>query len=153
MMSIVLIMFCGLLATSIMIAFMESIHHLHWARADMVEAIGTAITGDYSHSFRVGLFFDLFLGSVFALIYYGFLRVAPISTDASDIILLAVLGIAQGLAVGMLLVILVDASKTFQNFRTGNTGIILGYLSGHFIYGLALSLIFLAFHVMPLSLG
>jgi len=144
-------MLCGLFATGIMIAFMESIHHLHWARADMVEAIGTAITGNYSHSFRVGLFFDLFLGSVFALVYYGFLRVAPISTEASNIILLAVLGIAQGLAVGMLLVIMTDASKTFQNFRTGHTGIILGYLSGHFIYGLSLAFVFLVFHVMPLS--
>jgi len=139
----------GLIATSIMIVFMESIHRLHWARADMVEAIGTALTGNYQKSFRVGLFFDLFWGCVFSLVYYAFLQIVPISSVSTDLILMVALGVGQGLAVSMMLVVLVDASKTLSGFRTGTTGVILGYLSGHFVYALSLALLFLAFKVMP----
>ena len=139
----------GLIATGLMIVFMEAIYRVHWAATNMVEAIGTAVTGSTDHSFGVGLVFDLFLGCVFSLIYYAILKAVPISDPASDIRLLIALGVAQGLVAAMALVILTDASETFAKFRKGTTGIILGYLSGHFVYGLSLGILFFLFHILP----
>lgn len=128
----------GLLATSVMTAFLYFIHWAGFANGDMVRAIGSAITKRYDGSLWTGLAVHYVTGIIFAAIYVYILALVPPLSDGHVIKIAglgALLGFVHGLVVSMGLVVVVAEHHPMEQFRRAGVGVALLHLAAHVVYG------------------
>jgi hypothetical protein len=128
----------GLLATTVMTAFLYFIHWAGFANGDMVRAIGSAITKRYDGSFWTGMAVHYVSGIVFAGIYVYILSLVPPLADDQAIKMAglgALLGFVHGLVVSLGLVVVVAEHHPMEQFRRAGFGVALVHLAAHVVYG------------------
>ena len=137
-MSLFQIALTGLLATTVMTAFLYFIHWAGFANGDMVRAIGSAITKRYDGSFWTGMAVHYVSGIIFAIIYVYILALVP-PWDGGQVAKMselgALLGFVHGLLVSFLLVIVVAEHHPMEQFRKAGFGVALVHLAAHVVYG------------------
>ncbi len=137
-MSLFQISLIGLLATTVMTAFLYFIHWAGFANGDMVRAIGSAITKRYDGSFWTGMAVHYVSGIVFAGIYVYILSLVPPLADDQAIKMAglgALLGFVHGLVVSLGLVVVVAEHHPMEQFRRAGFGVALVHLAAHVVYG------------------
>ena len=137
-MSLFQISLIGLLATTVMTAFLYFIHWAGFANGDMVRAIGSAITKRYDGSFWTGMAVHYVSGIVFAGIYVYILSLVPPLPDDQAIKMAglgALLGFVHGLVVSLGLVVVVAEHHPMEQFRRAGFGVALVHLAAHVVYG------------------
>lgn len=137
-MSLLQISLIGLLATTVMTAFLYFIHWAGFANGDMVRAIGSAITKRYDGSFWTGMAVHYVSGIVFAGIYVYILSLVPPLADDQAIKMAglgALLGFVHGLVVSLGLVVVVAEHHPMEQFRRAGFGVALVHLAAHVVYG------------------
>src|SRR5438874_1518438 len=102
-MEVLWVLTAGLVGTSAMIALMTTIHHLKWANADMVRAIGSIYTRSYEDSFFPGLLLHYSVGVSLAFVYALIVGMAPVATPGAIVMVSTGLGLAHGVIVGLML--------------------------------------------------
>ena len=137
-MSLLQISLIGLLATTVMTAFLYFIHWAGFANGDMVRAIGSAITKRYDGSFWTGMAVHYVSGIIFAIIYVYILALVPPLADDQAIKMAglgALLGFVHGLVVSLGLVVVVAEHHPMEQFRRAGFGVALVHLAAHVVYG------------------
>ena len=128
----------GLLATTVMTAFLYFIHWAGFANGDMVRAIGGAITKRYDGSLWTGLAVHYVTGIMFAFLYVYILSHVPPLADSHAIKMAglgALLGFVHGLVVSMGLVVVVAEHHPMEQFRRTGVGVAVLHLAAHVVYG------------------
>jgi len=138
-MAIFLIGCAGILGTTAMVAIMSLIHHMKWANADMVRAIGSVYTKSRDLSLFYGLMTHYSFGIFFAFAYSALFSVAPVISSGSIIIIGTLTGLVHGLMVGLLLSVVVAEHHPDAKFRRVGIDVALAHVVGHIAYGAALS--------------
>lgn len=138
MLEVLLTLVAGLMATAAMTAVMYSVNAYGLASGDMMRAIGSYVTRRYDKSLTTGILIHFAGGLIFALLYLLIWRIMDVQ---KPIILLysgALMGLAQGLVVSILLVIMVAEHHPLAKFRKAGFRVALIFVLGHMIYGLVL---------------
>jgi uncharacterized membrane protein YagU involved in acid resistance len=139
--SILATILAGLTGTVMMTLSMASIHHAGWARANMVRALGSRVTGKWEGAIKVGLVLHLTAGILFAFPYVFVISgVGPIST-AQTILMGAVLGFVHGFVMSFILVAAVAEKHPIEYFRTAGFEVAAAHVFGHIAYGVGVALI------------
>jgi hypothetical protein len=133
---ITLIALAGIGGTSAMIAFMTLIHRSKLANADMIRAIGSAITGSKQDSFLYGLGIHYSMGIFFAFSYALLNSYAPIQTPGSIILLGGLTGMVHGVVIGLLIMVVVAEHHPLPQFREAGLDVGFSHAAGHVIYGI-----------------
>ncbi len=130
----------GLIATTGMTLVLWAITRSGWTNADMVRALGSAVTGKYENSARVGLIIHYSAGIPIALLYA--LAIHLIHTESFFYVLLAgtAFGFVHGFAFGFVLVELSEHHPVEQ-FKEADFQVAVAHLIGHVVYGFLVGLI------------
>ncbi|MGE0614447.1 MAG: DUF6789 family protein [Bacteriovoracia bacterium] len=142
-MEIILIVFAGLLGTTLMMAFMVLVSKLTKTPTDMVRALGSLWTRKLQNSYGIGLFI-LYLGGIFfSVIYYAILRAAPLPATYSAIWMMGtMMGVVHGMVVALLLIIAVAEHHPLPKFQKAGLSVAVAHLGGHVVYGSAVGLVY-----------
>ena len=137
------IVISGLIATLAMEMVMRLITGMKLANADMVRALGSLLTRNYSTALLPGLILHVVFGVVFAFVYAMAVSFSPVDRPSALILITTVISIFHGLAFGVLLVILVAEHHPLPLFRKTGLRVVLAHLAGHITYGFCLGLMFI----------
>jgi len=138
--AIVLTIVTGLVATAAMSALLYLIHWRGFANADMIRAIGSIVTRNETNALWPGMLVHFGSGVIFAFLYVGFWSTLPVSALKYVVGLGALMGVAHGLVVSFMLVILVAEHHPIVRFQQAGMGVAISHLLAHVVYGLVIGL-------------
>jgi uncharacterized membrane protein YagU involved in acid resistance len=126
----------GLVGTACMTVLMTIVHRTGWANADMIRALGSAVTGSLDRAVRVGLAIHLVVGMLFAFPYVVVLSLLAARVTVVAALLGAVLGLVHGILVSFLLGAVVAERHPLPKFRNAGFEVAVAHVLGHVAYGL-----------------
>ena len=129
----------GLAGTALMTLLMTVIHHTGWARADMIRALGSTVTGTYSGSLLPGLFIHFAFGIVFALPYVIVLSGLALPTIWAAIGVGALLGFVHGFVMSFILIAAVAEKHPLEQFQEAGFEVAAAHILGHIGYGIGVA--------------
>ena len=106
-----------------------------WTNADMVRALGSAVTGSYEKSKTKGYIVHFLIGIPIALIYTVLLSLAPITGIIGTILIGGLIGFVHGFTFSFILLALAEYHPVEQ-FREADFQVGIAHIAGHFFYGL-----------------
>jgi hypothetical protein len=130
----------GLVGTCGMTIVLWLIDRSGWANADMVRALGSALTRSYSRSVGPGLVFHFAAGIPFAMLYLLALAYLQAHGAALAMLFGGVIGFAHGVAFSFVLGILAEHHPV-EEFKKAGPAVALAHLAGHIVYGILLGLV------------
>ncbi|NOX36682.1 MAG: hypothetical protein GXO78_04015 [Calditrichaeota bacterium] len=130
----------GLVGTFVMTLCLLLIHKSGWANADMVRAIGSAITRSYQNAFPVGLVVHFLVGIPIALAYLTLLNIFQVQGYWSTIMAAGFLGFGHGLVFSFLLLALAEMHP-MERFQQVDLQVAFAHLLAHVIYGLGVGVV------------
>ncbi len=130
----------GLVGTAAMTLCLMLIHKTGWTNADMVRAIGSAITRSYHNAFPVGLVVHFLIGIPIALAYLTLLNLIQLQGYWSTIMAAGFLGFGHGLIFSVLMLSLAEMHP-LERFRRVDLQVVFAHLLAHGIYGLGVGLV------------
>jgi uncharacterized membrane protein YagU involved in acid resistance len=136
------ILLSGIIATFIMILFLELVTRTKLANADMVRAIGSIVTRDYNKALIPGLVIQFVFGIVFSFIYFGIMSYFSSAININGIIMGGLMGFFHGIVVGFVGVITVAIHHPITKFKQAGFAVAVAHLFGHVVYGLSLGILF-----------
>ena len=145
MMEILLTIAGGIVATAVMSLGLYFIHWGGLANADMIRAIGSAVTRTEEGALLPGLIIHFSSGIIFAFIYIVFWSLWGIQSVTIYLLLGLLLGAAHGLVVSFMLLALVAEHHPLPRFQQAGVGVAFAHLIGHVVYGAVLGAISGAF--------
>lgn len=140
-MSILATIVAGLAGTVLMSLSMSAVHLAGWARADMIRALGSRVTGKYEGSLGTGLMIHFAAGVVFAFPYVLLLGGVDLPSTAAMIIMGAVLGFVHGFVMSFLLVAAVAEKHPIEQFQNAGFGVAAAHIFGHVCYGVGVAVV------------
>ena len=132
---ILITVLAGLVGTAGMTWVLQFITKAGCANADMVRALGSAITGSYEKSKTQGYIIHFLVGIPIAILYTVFLSLGPITGWLGTILIGGVIGFAHGFAFSFILLALAEYHPVEQ-FRETDFQVAIAHIAGHFFYGL-----------------
>lgn len=131
----------GVTGTVMMTLSMATIHHAGWARANMVRALGSRITGKWEGAIKIGLIFHLTTGIIFAFPYVLVLGGVDFPSNILRIVIGAVLGFIHGFVMSFILVAAVAEKHPIEQFQDAGFEVAAAHVLGHIAYGVGVALI------------
>jgi hypothetical protein len=131
----------GLIGAAAMTGVMKLIARTHWARADMIVAVGSLLTKSRENAFLVGLFLHGISAVVFGIIYSLLLLAGQLATWPAGLFAGAGIGIFHGLVVSLSLCWLVSDQHPLEEFRHVSVSVAFSHFVGHVVYGAVVGLV------------
>lgn len=141
-MGTLVVILSGIVATFIMILFLELVTRTKLANADMVRAIGSIITRDYDKALIPGLIIQFVFGIIFSFIYFGILSYFTSVIMINGILMGGLMGFFHGIVVGFVGVVTVAIHHPITKFKQAGFSIAVAHLFGHVVYGLSIGILF-----------
>lgn len=132
---ILITILAGLVGTAGMTWVLQFITKAGWTNADMVRALGSAVTGSYEKSKTQGIILHFLAGIPIAILYTVFLYLLPISGIVGIILAGGIIGFVHGFAFSFILLALAEYHPVEQ-FREADFQVAIAHSVGHVIYGL-----------------
>jgi hypothetical protein len=131
----------GLIGAVAMTVVMKLIARTHWARGDMIVAVGSLLTKSRENAFLVGLFLHGISAIVFGVIYSLLLLAGQLTTWPAGLFAGAGIGIFHGLVVSLTLCWLVADQHPVEEFRHVGIAVAFSHFVGHVAYGAVVGLV------------
>jgi hypothetical protein len=129
----------GIVATAGMTGFLWIIDKTGKVNANMIKALGSAITRSVETSLIPGLLIQFFSGIFFAYIYIYFLHLLQLSTIYSFILAGGIIGFGHGFAFSFIMVILAEHHPV-ERFQNAGFQVAIVHFIAHIIYGFLVGL-------------
>ncbi len=130
----------GLIGTSGMTLLLWSVDRFKRINANMVRALGSALTRSIETSLLPGLVFQYISGIIFAFIYLYFLQMLKLSGVLSFLVAGGIIGFAHGFAFSFIMVILAEHHPV-EKFQNAGFQVAIIHLIAHIVYGLLIGLV------------
>jgi uncharacterized membrane protein YagU involved in acid resistance len=140
-MTILETMGAGVVGTTLMTLVMSIVHERGWATADMIRAIGSAVTGSYERSFKPGLLLHFALGIVFAFPYVLVLAGVNLPSIWGMIGVGGLIGFVHGFVMSFILIAAVAEKHPVQQFQRAGFEVAAAHVLGHVAYGVGVGAI------------
>lgn len=131
----------GIIATAGMTALLWLFDKTGKINANMVRAIGSAVTRSAETSLWPGLIIQFVSGILFAFIYMTALNMLQLQGILSLVIAGGVIGFAHGFAFSFVMVILAEHHPV-EKFQNAGFQVAIVHFLAHIIYGLLVGLVF-----------
>ena len=141
-MGIIFIILSGVIATFIMVLFLELVTRTKLANADMVRAIGSILTRDYDKALIPGLIIQFGFGIIFSFVYFGVISYFSSAININGILMGGLMGFFHGIVVGFVGVITVAIHHPITKFKQAGFTVAVAHLFGHVVYGLSIGILF-----------
>lgn len=141
-MGTIVIILSGIVATFIMVLFLELVTRTKLANADMVRAIGSILTRDYDKSLIPGLIIQFGFGIIFSFVYFGVMSYFSSAININGILMGSLMGFFHGIVVGFVGVITVAIHHPITKFKQAGFTVAVAHLFGHVVYGLSIGILF-----------
>jgi len=141
-MTIFIIVIAGLISTILMCLILGAITRLEIANADMIRALGSIYTKDYSNSFKQGFIFMLFSGVFFSFIYYIIINFFVPIPGIQTVLAGLAMGLFHGMVVSLGLVVIVAEHHPLEKFRNAGFSVAGSHLVAHIVYGFSIGTLF-----------
>lgn len=129
----------GLIATSIMTAFLYLIRAVKIADTDMLSAIGTLVTRNTTrHSREIGLAIHLVAGIIFCFIYLSAAASLGFEPGRDFIYFGTIIGFAHGVVFSIVLAVLIAEHHPIERFREKGFTIVAAHAIAHVLYGFSI---------------
>ena len=139
MLSILGTIAAGLVGTALMTLSMTVVHHVQWARADMIRALGGLISGSYERALVPGLLVHFASGIFFAFPYAIVLSGLHLPSIAGTIALGALIGFVHGFVMSFLLIAAVAERHPLPQFQEAGFEVAAAHVLGHVVYGVGVA--------------
>ena len=140
MVNIIETIIAGMVGTMFMTLVMTFVHERKWARADMIRALGSRVTGKYEGSLGPGLLIHFASGVVFAFPYVFVLGGLDLPSSAAMIVLGAVIGFVHGFVMSFILVAAVAEKHPIEQFQEAGFEVAAAHILGHVCYGVGVAI-------------
>jgi len=137
-----IILLSGIIATFVMVLFLELVTRTKLANADMVRAIGSILTGDSDKALIPGLVIQFGFGIIFSFIYFGILSYFTSVIMINGILLGGLMGFFHGIVVGFVGVVTIAIHHPIEKFKQAGFTVAVAHLFGHVVYGLSIGILF-----------
>lgn len=141
-MGTIVIILSGIIATFIMVLFLELATRTKLANADMVRAIGSILTRDYDKALIPGLIIQFGFGIIFSFVYFGVMSYFSSAININGILMGGLMGFFHGIVVGFVGVITVAIHHPITKFKQAGFTVAVAHLFGHVVYGLSIGILF-----------
>lgn len=131
----------GIIATAGMTALLWLFDKTGKINANMVRAIGSAVTRSAETSLWPGLIIQFVSGILFAFIYMTALNMVQLQGILSLVIAGGVIGFAHGFAFSFVMVILAEHHPV-EKFQNAGFQVAIVHFLAHIVYGLLVGLVF-----------
>ena len=131
----------GIIATAGMTALLWLFDKTGKINANMVRAIGSAVTRSAETSLWPGLIIQFVSGILFAFIYMTALNMLQMQEILSLVIAGGVIGFAHGFAFSFVMVILAEHHPV-EKFQNAGFQVAIVHFLAHIVYGLLVGLVF-----------
>ena len=131
----------GIIATAGMTALLWLFDKTGKTNANMVRAIGSAVTRSAETSLWPGLVIQFVSGILFAFIYMTALNMVQLQGILSLVIAGGVIGFAHGFAFSFVMVILAEHHPV-EKFQNAGFQVAIVHFLAHIVYGLLVGLVF-----------
>lgn len=131
----------GLVGTTLMTLVMAMIHRAGVANADMIRALGSWYTKSYDNALGIGLLVHYTAGLVFSIPYAVVLGAFSDGGSLVTLGLGALLGLAHGLVMSLLLVAVVSERHPVERFRAAGVDVAAAHVLGHVVYGVGVAIV------------
>ena len=126
----------GVVGTTAMSLLLWALTGSGLARAPMITAIGSMMTGTTNNAFVPGLIIHYIVGILIAFVYALLISMFSPMTLAAYIAEGGMIGVFHGVAFGFILVISVAEHHPLEEFREAGLQVAVAHFAGHVIYGL-----------------
>ncbi len=130
----------GLAGTGGMTLVLWSIDRSGWANADMVRALGSAVTRSVETSLAPGLIIHFAAGIPFAMLYIYALSMLKFTTLLSIMLASGIIGLAHGFAFSFVMVILSEHHPV-ERYKEAGFEVALAHFVSHIVFGLLVGFI------------
>jgi len=131
----------GLIATAGMTTLLWLFDKTGNVNANMVRAIGSAVTRSVETSLWPGLSIQFVSGIIFAFFYITALKMLQLQEISSLVIAGGVIGFAHGFAFSFVMVILAEHHPV-EKFQNASFQVAIVHFLAHIIYGILVGLVF-----------
>lgn len=131
----------GLIGAVAMTAAMRLMSRTHWARADMIIAVGSLLTKSRDNALLVGWFLHGISAIVFGIVYALLLLAGEMATWPAALFVGAGIGVLHGLVVSLSLCWLVAEQHPLEEFRNVSVAVAFTHFLGHVVYGAVVGLV------------
>lgn len=138
---IVTIIEAGIIATTGMTIFLWIFDITGKTNANMVRAVGSAVTRSIETSLWPGLIIQFVSGIVFAFIYITALKMLQLQAVSSLVIAGGVIGFGHGFAFSFIMVILAEHHPV-EKFQNAGFQVAIVHFLAHIVYGILVGLVF-----------
>ena len=126
----------GLLAAWLMNLLMVAVSRQREVPVDMIEALGTLITGDEARAKRIGLIVHLLSGALFAVLYLALWVEFGLTNLRNTVYLGVGFGFLHGLLTSYCLMVIIAERHPLERYREATLPVGAIHLLGHIAYGL-----------------
>ena len=138
-MNIVGTIIAGITGTLLMSVLMTFVNHVGWARADMIRALGSIVTGSEDKSVAPGLLIHFGSGILFAFPYVFILGSINVHSVAGVIGIGGLMGFVHGFAMSFVLVAAVAEKHPVPRFQEAGFEVAAAHVLGHVGYGVGVA--------------
>lgn len=131
----------GIIATAGMTALLWLFDKSGKVNANMVRAVGSAVTRSVDSSLWPGLIIQFVSGIFFAFIYMTALNMLQLQEISSLVIAGGVIGFAHGFAFSFVMVILAEHHPV-EKFQNAGFQVAIVHFLAHIVYGILVGLVF-----------
>jgi hypothetical protein len=126
----------GLAGTAGMTGFMNALTKKRITNADMIRAIGSALTRNLESSLLVGALLHFISGTFFAIIYTLCFGLMGLTSLTTYMFVGLCMGFVHGFVLSFILIIVIAEHHPLPQFREPGFGTAVAHLVGHVLYGL-----------------
>ena len=125
----------GLIGGAAMEFVMWSITRSGWAKADMLVALGSLVTGTRDNAWRVGAIIHASSACVFGMIYTLILLSIEMTGMPQAMMIGLGMGFVHGMLVSLILVWVVADNHPLEEFASASFAVGVAHLAGHVAFG------------------
>jgi hypothetical protein len=137
---IIISIVAGIIATGGMTLFLWLIDRTGVTSANMVRAVGSAVTRSYESSLLPGSIIHFSSGIIFAILYISVLRTLDFQSLMNQTVAGGIIGFAHGFAFSFVMVILAEHHPV-EKFQNAGFQVAIVHFFAHIIYGVLVGLV------------
>jgi hypothetical protein len=131
----------GVLGALAMAVVIRLIARAHWARGDMVVAVGSLLTRSRESARLVGGILHLLSGVGFAMVYTVAMMALNLARFPVAVYAGIGFGVFHGMVVGLMLCWVVADQHPLEEFKEAGLAVGVSHLAGHVAYGLVVGIV------------
>ena len=129
------VLLIGVAATLAMTGVIAVLHGSTLNTADMIRALGSIFTQNQNFTFTAGMLAHTIMGCLSAFLYVAVWSTFDFTGVYQLMAVGAVIGLAQGLFISFLLIVMVAEHHKLARFRNMGFGVAVAFLVAHIVYG------------------